>query len=123
MRPRNTDPTSPRYALTPRGETANRVLAVLVAIGCLGIGVFAMGTGGIAWAIVAAMVVVLAGIVLRYPPAYGALAFLALIGMTAGLRAGNVAVVIVDAGLVVLALFVRSQSLERVEPPPAPPGE
>jgi hypothetical protein len=107
-----------RYALTHRGEIANRVLAGLMALACLGVGVMAVQVGGLPWIILSAMVVLLVGVALRYPPAYGTLAFLALLGMAAGLRAGNPAVVLVDAGLVVLALYVRSQCLERVDPPP-----
>jgi hypothetical protein len=86
-------------------------------------GVMALQDGGMAWLVLAAMVVLLAGVALRYPPAYGTLAFLALLGLTAGLRAGNVIVVIVDAGLVVLALYVRSQCLERVDPAEKGPAE
>jgi hypothetical protein len=108
-----------RYLLTPTGRVANLVLAALLVVGIV-VGVAgALDTGGWDWMPPALSVLVLAGVLRHYPPTYGAIALFALIGMTLALNHARVQVAIAYVLVVVLALYARSQMLERVETPPA----
>jgi hypothetical protein len=111
-----------RFALTYRGEMANRFLVALLALGCLGTIVLAANQGGAYWLTTLLALGLLAGALMRHPMIYGLVALLALIGLTVALEHADVAAVVVNVGIVVLALYVRSQCLVRV-PAPEPPPE
>ena len=108
-----------RYILTPRGRVANLVLVVLVVLGALLHATHALATGAGPWIHALLSAALLIGLLRHWPPTYALVALLNLVGLALALRVSDAQMVLTYALVVVLAMFTRSQMLERVDPPPA----
>jgi glucan phosphoethanolaminetransferase (alkaline phosphatase superfamily) len=108
-----------RYLLTPRGRVANLALAMLLVLVLVATVQNALEWGGWAWALPALVVALLLGALAHTPMTYVIIALNGMIGMAASLNRGEVAHVLGSVLLVALAVFIRSQILERTAAPPA----
>ena len=108
-----------RYLLTPRGRVANLALAMLLVLGLVHGVRRALESGGWAWSLPVLVVALLLGVLAHRPMTYWCIALGGLVGTAASLNHGNGAEMIAGLMLVVVALFTRSQILERTATPPA----
>jgi hypothetical protein len=107
-----------RYLLTPRGRVANLALAMLLA-GVMAYAVQrALGSGGAAWSVPAIVAALLFGTLAHHPWTYATIALGGMFAMAAGLNHGRGAMVITSLLLVGVAMYARSQILERTAAAP-----
>ena len=103
-----------RYLLTPRGRIANLALVMLLAVAAVGVVPLAL-RNPVAWCYVVALGALVLGLLRHVPMTYVLIALVGMIGMAGSLNFGRGAAVLANLLAVVLALYARSQMLERVE--------
>jgi hypothetical protein len=103
-----------RYLLTPPGRVANLMLAAILLLAFVAALLLALAEGGLSWVAAGTAIVLMLGVLMHFPPTYGAAALVALIGLAASLNLGDVVAVLANALVVGLALYARSQLHERV---------